>query len=284
MLKNVKKIVIFAISIFIFSSPVVANQGDKTPKTKKKYPEHTLTLIRKDKHGNETVSTKKVFEQFGKIIRDGDIIVGNAHDFHNGVGKFKDGATVSLSGSSSSGGAGSAWPQSIVPYTFDSSFTNNEKNTVESTLSQLTSNTGIQFVQRTSQSNYIFFTYTASDDFAAGRSYVGMQGGKQDLSLSKTNGFNTRTITHEAGHALGYEHEHQRSDRDSHITVNWSNLDECSSSFDIDYGISTTKSYDISSVMHYSSLTAGSCVFDSSLPMFTDKSGANSYASSTLTV
>jgi len=277
-----RKTLLFSTIIILFNSSVIAEQEGKL-KLKVEAPEHTLTIIRKDKDGNTITSTKKVFERFGKIMRDGDIVVGDAYDFHNGIGKFSESGELSLSGKASSGGSAAKWSLSIVPYTFNPSYSTAQKNAVLAALSQMETNTGLQFVQRSSQTNYVHFTYTDSNDFAAGRSYVGMQGGKQELWLNPTNGFQTRVITHEIGHALGYEHEHQRADRDLYITVDWSNLDECLSSFDIDYGITTNTPYDMSSVMHYSSMTSGSCVFDASKPMFTDKSGNNVSASSTLT-
>jgi hypothetical protein len=275
---------LFSTIIILFSSSVIAEQEEKL-KLKVEAPEHILTITRKDKNGNIIISSKKVFERFGKIMRDGDIVVGDAHDFHNGIGKFSEFGELSLSGKASSGSSAAKWPQSIIPYTLNPAYSTAQKNVVLAVLSQMETNTGLQFVQRSSQINYIHFTYTDPDDsVAAGRSYVGMQGGKQELWLNPTRGFRSRTITHEMGHALGYEHEHQRADRDSYITIDWSNLDECSSFFDIDYGITMNTPYDIYSVMHYSSMTTpGSCVFDASKPMFIDKSGNNIRASSTFT-
>ena len=57
-------------------------------------------------------------------------------------------------------------------------------------------------------------------------SYVGRIGGQQTLSLdsrcysSKEPGI----VLHEFMHAIGFFHEQSRTDRDSHIKINWSNI------------------------------------------------------------
>jgi hypothetical protein len=272
-----RKTLLSSTIIILFSSSVIAEQKEKF-KLKVEAPEHILTITRKDNNGNNIISSRNVFERFGKIMRDDDIVVDDAHDFHNGIGKFSEFGELSLSAKASSGGLVAKWPMSVIPYTFNSAYSAAQKNVVLAALGQMETSTGFPFFQRASQTNYIHFTYSDSDSdnsVAARRSYVGMQGGKQDLWLNPTSGFRPRTITYEMGHALRYEHEYQIADRDSYITIDWSDLDECSSFFDIDYGIARNMPYDIYPVMHYSSMTTlGSCVFDTSKPMFTRHSAA----------
>lgn len=204
-----------------------------------------------------------------EYILGGDIIVGDADDFYKKRGVFKDFIIADLSGATSGSITGPSWPQSIVPYVISPSYTSQEIAALTTSLAEMESKFGVDFVPRSNQSNYIYFTYTPAGDFAAGRSKLGMVGGKQNVELNKVTGFNERTIVHELLHALGYHHEHQRSDRDSYISVNWSNLDQCTSSFDKNGAISIARPYDLYSIMHYNSFTTGSCVFNSSLPMFT---------------
>lgn len=54
-------------------------------------------------------------------------------------------------------------------------------------------------------------------------SYVGKIGGRQTLSLA-ADCIADYIIWHEMMHAIGFEHEHQRPDRDSFIRVDYANV------------------------------------------------------------
>ncbi|XP_005742935.1 high choriolytic enzyme 1-like isoform X2 [Pundamilia nyererei] len=83
-------------------------------------------------------------------------------------------------------------------------------------------------------------------------SYVGRQGGGQTVSLSRQGCLYHSTVQHELLHALGFNHEQTRSDRDNYIRVYWENiLDDMVYNF---YKIDTLNQgtpYDYNSVMQY---------------------------------
>lgn len=57
-------------------------------------------------------------------------------------------------------------------------------------------------------------------------SYIGRLGYAQTLSLDRSGCIYHNTVQHELLHALGFNHEQTRSDRDSYIRVAWENIME----------------------------------------------------------
>lgn len=55
-------------------------------------------------------------------------------------------------------------------------------------------------------------------------SYVGRRGYAQTVSLDRNGCIYHQTVQHELLHALGFNHEQCRSDRDNHIRVVWENI------------------------------------------------------------
>ncbi len=53
-----------------------------------------------------------------------------------------------------------------------------------------------------------------------------MNGGEQELSLSKSGCTSTGTAVHEFCHALGFWHEQNRPDRDNFVTIKFGNIKE----------------------------------------------------------
>lgn len=55
-------------------------------------------------------------------------------------------------------------------------------------------------------------------------SNIGRDGGQQVVSLSVFGCLEHGIIQHELLHALGFHHEHTRSDRDQYVRINWENV------------------------------------------------------------
>ena len=109
----------------------------------------------------------------------------------------------------------------------------------------------IHFIARVAQPNYIMIN-DGGAGLSGGNSSVGMIGGVQQLNIGSTS-WNRPTIVHESGHALGLIHEHQRSDRDTYVTINFSNVPGGASdgNFILIPTSTNNGAYDFFSIMHY---------------------------------
>ncbi len=141
------------------------------------------------------------------------------------------------------------WTNGIVPYEIDPNLPNQER--VNNAIAHWQEKTNIRFVRRTisNASQYPNYVYFRSADGCW--SYVGMQGGQQDIGLA--NGCGLGATIHEIAHALGIWHEQSREDRDRHIKIHWENI-ESGREHNFNQHITDGDdhgSYDYESIMHY---------------------------------
>lgn len=141
------------------------------------------------------------------------------------------------------------WPNGIVPYQIAPNLPHQGR--VNDAIAHWQENTAIRFVQRNNSnaSQYPNYVYFRPADGCW--SYVGRQGGKQDIGLA--NGCGLGSTIHEIAHALGIWHEQSREDRDRHIQIHWENIKpghEHNFNQHITDG-DDHGSYDYDSIMHY---------------------------------
>jgi astacin (peptidase family M12A) len=143
------------------------------------------------------------------------------------------------------------WPDAEIPYAIDASA--QEKAAAIDWAFGVFSATPIRFRPRTaSDRDYVVFRELGSGCW----SYLGRQGGAQDIDVTTCAGGN---IAHELMHAAGFYHEQSRGDRDDYIAIVWDEITaEMRSNFDKrDARGQDIGPYDYGSIMHYPS-TAGS--------------------------
>ncbi|XP_035508673.1 high choriolytic enzyme 1-like [Morone saxatilis] len=96
--------------------------------------------------------------------------------------------------------------------------------------------------------NYSLLTPAPPGCFSA----LGKTGGGQVLSLNRQGCLYHGIIQHEINHALGFQHEHIRSDRDNYVRINWENIDpQMAYNFYKQATNNLNTPYDYSSIMHY---------------------------------
>ncbi|KAB5526048.1 hypothetical protein PHYPO_G00147220 [Pangasianodon hypophthalmus] len=147
---------------------------------------------------------------------------------------------------------GCKWPQSsdglvYVPYIIANHFTSSELQVIQRGLDSFASVSCIRFVPRYNERDYL-----SIESRSGCYSYVGRLGYGQTVSLDRSGCIYHNTIQHELLHALGFNHEQTRSDRDNHIRVLWDNIiDDMKYNFDKIATLNQGTPYDYGSVMQY---------------------------------
>ncbi|XP_033933951.1 high choriolytic enzyme 2-like [Pseudochaenichthys georgianus] len=146
---------------------------------------------------------------------------------------------------------GCKWPKYrryvYVPIYISTSYTTTERNIIIRALLTFHASTCIRFVWRTSHRNYLYF-YSGSGCW----SYLGRQSRGQLISLQKNGCLYRDTVQHEVLHALGFHHEHVRSDRDSYVSILFQNIKSgTKQNFMKRQTNNLGTPYDFDSVMHY---------------------------------
>ncbi|XP_047482458.1 zinc metalloproteinase nas-15-like [Penaeus chinensis] len=112
------------------------------------------------------------------------------------------------------------WPNAVIPYVISSSYSKSERSTIAAAMAEFHRSTCIRFVPRNSEKDYI---HILRGDGCY--SSVGRTGGAQAVSVG-LGCLHVGIVEHELMHATGFWHEHSRFDRDDHITIDYSNIQE----------------------------------------------------------
>uniref|UniRef100_A0A0N5B965 Metalloendopeptidase n=1 Tax=Strongyloides papillosus TaxID=174720 RepID=A0A0N5B965_STREA len=164
------------------------------------------------------------------------------------------------------------WNDAVVPYTISPKFGLMEKMLIQKAMKQIEEVSCFKFKPRNYEADYLKISKLDGCYSYVGK--IGMPysfrlfknpifcilGGGQELSLAK-GCLHDYIIIHELLHAIGFEHEHQRYDRDNYIEVVYHNI-EPSQYHNFDkvniHEITTFNyKYDLKSIMHYDETAFG---------------------------
>ncbi|KAM9367031.1 high choriolytic enzyme 1-like [Symphorus nematophorus] len=136
-----------------------------------------------------------------------------------------------------------------VPVSISSAYTREERNIIIRALLTFHRSTCIRFYWRRWWHQHYLHFYSGSGCW----SYLGRQRRGQVVSLKKNGCLYTGTVQHEVLHALGFHHEHVRSDRDRFVSIHTDNIQTGRESNFVRRPTNNLGTpYDFNSVMHYS--------------------------------
>uniref|UniRef100_UPI00398F09A1 astacin-like metalloendopeptidase isoform X2 n=1 Tax=Pristiophorus japonicus TaxID=55135 RepID=UPI00398F09A1 len=172
-----------------------------------------------------------------KIIQYGDVLVDTARN-----AKMCDNEPRSC-----------LWPSSgdgnvYIPYTLHQDYSQDHRILIKRSLDEIGTLTCVKFYyRRTNEPAYISVTSEKGC-----YSHVGYRRNKRRLSLEIPGCVYFGVILHEFLHAIGFHHEHQRSDRDKYITILIQNvIPGQQNNFNLQKTNNLGTEYDYGSIMHY---------------------------------
>merc|ERR1719378_351809 len=131
------------------------------------------------------------------------------------------------------------WPNGIMYYTIDAAFTDSERSVIAAGMAHVEENSCIRFVPRTNQVDYVDIIPGNGGCYAVIPYRTG--DGRMEIGLQQDGCVYLKVVVHELLHSLGFKHEQNRPDRDSHISMVWSNIkNDGASQFFIDAWDGTT--------------------------------------------
>ncbi|XP_062326613.1 hatching enzyme 1.2-like isoform X3 [Osmerus eperlanus] len=135
-----------------------------------------------------------------------------------------------------------------IPYAISNQYSSRERSIIERGLESFSSFSCIRFRPRQNGDR----DYLSIQSKKGCYSFVGRRGNAQELSLARSGCLYHGTVQHELLHALGFNHEQTRSDRDNHIRVVLQNVQSgMEHNFRKIATLNQGTSYDYGSVMQY---------------------------------
>nr|CAA05969.1 astacus egg astacin [Astacus astacus] len=149
-------------------------------------------------------------------------------------------------------GGSMAWPKAsegfvVIPYVVTDQYDKENIDIAIDAMAEFDEITCVRFVPRRTETDFLLI-----DSRSGCKSIIGKLGELQKISLEKMGCMNTGIIQHELEHALGFYHEHSRSDRDTYVKIMWENISPDNvRMFDKEMNMQLGLPYEYTSIMHY---------------------------------
>ena len=118
------------------------------------------------------------------------------------------------------------WPNSVLYYTIDAAFTNDERAIIAAGIANIQDNSCIEFVPRTDEFDFVDIVPGSGGCYAYLPWMFNYDGrpGRLELGLQRPGCVYGQVVIHELLHSLGFLHEMNRPDRDQYVEMVWSNI------------------------------------------------------------
>lgn len=155
------------------------------------------------------------------------------------------------------------WPEGVIPYDVSRLPTEHQLKVLQAMQRWTDTGASLRFIPRTDEKAFVLFT--GRTDAGNNTSHTGYLPGT--VSRINISAFWWRgsewMIVHELGHVLGFHHEHQRWDRNAHLTVRYEHI-KAGRAHDYDWiprdrWLVRDTGYDPRSIMHYRVCWASAC-------------------------
>ncbi|XP_069751403.1 astacin-like metalloendopeptidase isoform X4 [Narcine bancroftii] len=188
-------------------------------------------------HWSHGHSGHKVKKMGRKMIEYGDVLV----DTSRNAARCKNVPRSCLWPSSDDGNV-------YIPYTLTKDFNDDHKKKIKKSLDEIASLTCLKFYYRRKNEPAYISIKSKSGCYA----HVGYGKSERTLSLEVPSCVDFGVVTHEFLHAIGFQHEHCRSDRDNYVTIYYGNIEPGKEyNFNLINTNNLGTEYDYTSIMHY---------------------------------
>jgi len=148
------------------------------------------------------------------------------------------------------------WANNTIPYVIDNDLSDNVKQLVADAATSISTSTNLQLRPKENDDRHwvVFKPMLRKNTNVAGTSMLGrrLRPGGQYIRLRDDTVMIEGIIIHEVLHAAGFMHEHNRSDRDDYITIDYSNVKlGYRREFRKEKESMNETPYDFRSIMHY---------------------------------
>jgi hypothetical protein len=197
----------------------------------------------------------------GKYLYDGDVVL-ERDDFSlpgeiNGKGVY----------------SGGNWPNRTVRWRYDSGVSTDLKNKWKTATTAWKNDLDFTFTQISASAGGDYILVQQNSSGSAYSTTIGRRGGQQIISVDPRY-FSSGSVIHEIGHGVGLIHEQKRPDRNTYITINYSNIrPNWTSQYDKCSGCTTNGTFDFNSIMLYGATASSTVVYNTSIPAMTRKNG-----------